>query len=40
MKRFTDLYTTLDETTKTNQKIEAMRSYFSSAPPQDDAWAN
>jgi DNA ligase 1 len=38
MKRFTDLYTTLDETTKTNQKIEAMRSYFSSAPPQDAAW--
>jgi DNA ligase 1 len=38
MRRFTDLYTALDETNKTNEKIEAMRRYFSSAPAEDAAW--
>ncbi|MDX2162380.1 MAG: ATP-dependent DNA ligase [bacterium] len=38
MRRFTDLYTALDETTKTNEKIDAMRRYFSDAPPEDAAW--
>jgi len=39
MKAFTDLYTALDETTKTNEKINAMKEYFLSADPQDAAWA-
>ena len=37
MRAFTDLYTALDETNKTNEKVEAMRRYFSSAPLQDAA---
>lgn len=38
MKAFADLYTTLDETNKTNAKIEALRAYFQGAPPADAAW--
>jgi DNA ligase-1 len=38
MRRFTDLYTALDETNKTNEKVEAMRRYFSTAPAEDAAW--
>jgi DNA ligase-1 len=39
MKAFTDLYTALDETTKTNEKVEALTRYFSTVPPRDAAWA-
>ncbi|SFI82315.1 ATP-dependent DNA ligase [Planctomicrobium piriforme] len=39
MQRFTALYTQLDETTKTNRKIAAMRDYFSGVDPADGAWA-
>ncbi len=39
MKAFTDLYTALDETTKTNEKIAALRQYFQSEAPADCAWA-
>ena len=39
MKAFTDLYTSLDETTKTNQKIAALTAYFQQASPSDAAWA-
>ncbi|MBZ5594308.1 MAG: ATP-dependent DNA ligase [Acidobacteriia bacterium] len=39
MKAFADLYAALDETTKTNEKIAAMSSYFRSAPPADISWA-
>ena len=39
MRAFADLYTALDETTKTNEKIAAMSRYFGSAPPEDVAWA-
>ena len=39
MKRFTDLYFTLDETTKTTGKVEALKRYFAEAPPDDAAWA-
>ena len=39
MQRFTDLYFTLDETTKTSQKVEALKRYFAEAPPDDAAWA-
>ena len=37
MKRFSDLYWKLDGTTSTNQKIEALKEYFVSAPPEDAA---
>ena len=39
MKRFSDLYALLDETTKTSVKVEALRSYFAQAPAEDAAWA-
>lgn len=39
MKAFAELYRRLDETTGTNRKIEAMASYFESAPPEDAIWA-
>ncbi len=39
MKRFAELYRALDETTKTNRKVEAMRAYFQAAAPEDAAWA-
>jgi DNA ligase-1 len=39
MKAFAELYTALDETTKTNAKIAALERYFTVAPPEDAAWA-
>ncbi len=39
MKRFADLYDALDGTTSTLAKVAAMVDYFSSAPPEDAAWA-
>ena len=39
MKLFTDLYIELDQTNKTNEKIEALVRYFRIAPPEDAAWA-
>jgi DNA ligase-1 len=39
VKAFADLYAALDGTTKTNEKIAAMASYFRAAPPEDTAWA-
>jgi DNA ligase 1 len=39
MKLFTDLYNTLDQTNKTNEKVEALKQYFSAAAPADAAWA-
>ena len=39
MKEFAALYATLDETTKTNEKVEALARYFSRAPAGDAAWA-
>jgi DNA ligase-1 len=39
MKLFTELYTELDRTNKTNQKVEALRNYFALADPADAAWA-
>src|SRR4029453_9512834 len=39
MKLFTDLYIELDQTNKTNEKVEAMRYYFERALPHDAAWA-
>lgn len=39
MKRFAELYLQLDQTTKTNRKIESMSQYFRDAPIEDAAWA-
>ncbi|HET8622435.1 MAG TPA: ATP-dependent DNA ligase [Gemmatimonadales bacterium] len=39
MKAFARLYSELDETTATNEKVAALRRYFASAPPADAAWA-
>ena len=39
MKEFAELYAALDQTTKTNSKIAALRRYFEAAQPQDAAWA-
>ncbi len=39
MKNFSDLYLALDQTNKTNEKIEAMVKYFKAATAADAAWA-
>ena len=39
MKAFAELYAALDETTKTNEKVAALTSYFARVPPADAAWA-
>ncbi len=39
MRRFTRLYITLDQTNRTNEKLEALRNYFAEAPPEDASWA-
>jgi len=39
VKAFTELFTALDETTKTNAKIDALVSYFQSTSSTDAAWA-
>jgi DNA ligase-1 len=39
MKLFTELYTELDQTNKTNEKVEALKFYFERARPADAAWA-
>ncbi|MGP8436914.1 ATP-dependent DNA ligase [Paraburkholderia fungorum] len=40
MKRFAALYTALDATTSTRDKLEALTSYFAVAAPEDAAWAS
>lgn len=39
MKLFTELYVELDQTNKTNEKVEAMKFYFEHAEPHDAGWA-
>ncbi|WP_144109425.1 ATP-dependent DNA ligase [Paraburkholderia sp. BCC1886] len=39
MKRFAALYTALDATTSTHDKLAALTAYFSVAAPEDAAWA-
>ncbi|HEX2750264.1 MAG TPA: hypothetical protein VHM91_19815, partial [Verrucomicrobiales bacterium] len=39
MKRFTRLFTELDQTNRTNEKTAALESYFREAPPDDAVWA-
>jgi DNA ligase-1 len=38
MKRFADLFVTLDQTTRTTPKVSALAAYFRSAPEQDRLW--
>lgn len=38
MKRFADLFTTLDQTTKTSAKTAALAEYFRAAPDDDKLW--
>src|SRR5215469_6743707 len=39
MKAFADLYAALDSTTKTNAKVDALRHYLTTVPPEDAIWA-
>jgi DNA ligase 1 len=39
VKQFAQLYTAIDRTTATNEKVAALLEYFRSAPPDDAAWA-
>ena len=39
MKRFARLFAAIDETMRTNEKVDAMVEYFRSAEPADAAWA-
>jgi DNA ligase 1 len=39
MRQFAQLFSALDRTTSTNEKVDAMSRYFSSAPASDSAWA-
>src|SRR5580692_4656028 len=39
MKRFTRLFTELDETNRTNEKVAALENYFREVTPADAAWA-
>jgi DNA ligase-1 len=39
MKAFADLYATLDETTKTSEKVRALAAYFDHVAAADAAWA-
>jgi DNA ligase-1 len=39
MIRFAELYSELDATTRTAEKVDALKKYFTTAPPHDAAWA-
>ncbi|MEM9082557.1 MAG: ATP-dependent DNA ligase [Planctomycetota bacterium] len=39
MKRFAQLYQEVDRTTRTSEKVGALRAYFEEAPDADAAWA-
>jgi len=39
MRRFTQLYLSLDATSRTNEKVAALKEYFLHAPESDAAWA-
>src|SRR4029079_14684802 len=39
MKRVSRLFSELDATTSTNEKVQALTRYFSEAPGRDAAWA-
>lgn len=39
MKAFTELYSALDETTKTTAKVQSLKKYFANARGKDAGWA-
>ena len=39
MRRFAQLFAEIDRTTRTNDKVDAMTSYFAEADAADAAWA-
>src|SRR5262249_32796980 len=39
VRAFAELYSALDETTKTNEKVAALTRYLRAVPPEDAAWA-
>jgi DNA ligase-1 len=39
VRQFARLFTAIDETMRTNEKVDAMVEYFASADPRDAAWA-
>jgi DNA ligase-1 len=39
MQRFARLFSLIDQTNSTNDKVAAMHAYFAEAPPSDAAWA-
>jgi DNA ligase-1 len=39
VKAFARLFTALDETNRTSEKVAAMAAYFATVPPEDAAWA-
>src|SRR4030095_8131370 len=39
MRRFTQLYREIENTTRTSEKLEALTRYFREAPPVDAVWA-
>lgn len=39
MRRFTRLFTEIDETSRTSRKVEAMERYLQTTPAEDAAWA-
>lgn len=39
MRRFSNLYESLNQTNSTNRKVELLEDYFKSADPSDQAWA-
>ena len=39
MKKFAELITALDQTTKTNIKVNALFNFFEQSSPQDKLWA-
>jgi DNA ligase-1 len=39
VRRFAALYAAIDQTTRTSEKVAALRDYFREAPPRDAAWA-
>ena len=38
MKAFSELFTNMDQTTSTNEKIDALVAYFATADEQDAIW--
>ena len=38
MKAFSELFTNIDQTTSTNEKIDALVAYFATADEQDAIW--